>query len=331
MHFERRMKMIAKKYKLRVIVTACSLALASMSGYAAAQSATSQGDEASKTRNATASNQKAGSSSKNSDTKDVAQQLNQATKLVKQMEREEGMKKVLEQAQGIFIVPDYKHATGADAGSAEGLMVVKQKGQWTTPAFYSIGAAKSGAQPDAEPGALVMVLNNDKALDRFMQDNSWNLDQKSGLNIANWSEKTKDSAGKSDVVVWSDKKGALGDMPFNVSDIKYDDRTTASFYGKQVAQQDVFGKWMEPPPQASSLIQALPGGSSMTSSGRSSSASGGAAKASPDSSSAGSSRSSGGASAMGGSAGGSTSGSTGSPSSSNSSSSTGSSSGSSTK
>jgi lipid-binding SYLF domain-containing protein len=270
--------MMTKKYKARAIVTACSLALASFTGLALAQTTMPQ-SSADKAKSPMTNNQNAGAQSARSDMKDASQQLKQAAKVVKQMERDAKMKDVLQQAQGIFIVPDYKRAVSAGAGSADGVMVVKENGDWSNPVFYQIGADKE-EQPGVTADAIVMILNNDKAVDRFMQDNSWRLDDKSGLTVANWSEKAVSATPKNDVIVWADKKDALGDKPFNVSDIKYDDRATAAFYGKQVAQQDVFGDGVKAPPQVAELKQALPGASGSASGA----SAGGAAAGSPSSS-----------------------------------------------
>lgn len=297
-----------KAYKLRVIVTACSLALASMSGLAAAQSSAAQSGSSGSSQSGSsdsstkvipvipaipvepasksppessgssgASGSTSGSSSggmssaqKSQGAKDAKEQVSEATKVVKKMENEPGMKKILEQAQGIFIVPDYgRAALGIGGSGGEGVVLVKQNGQWSNPAFYNTGGISGGLQAGAEGGSIAMVLNNQKAVEKFMQDNQWSLDADAGLTVANWSEKTQATAGEKDVVVWSDTKGLLGDVALSVTNINFDEEDTQKFYGQKMAQKEVFSGKGEAPPQVADLKQALPGGSGATSSGSS--------------------------------------------------------------
>ncbi len=263
--------MSTKKYRTRVIVTACSLALASMSGMAAAQTSTSQG--------ATNANPPASSRNQGNESKDAMQQINESAQVLGQMERDAGMKKVLQQAKGVFVVPDYgRAALGVGARGGEGVLLVKRNGQWSDPAFYNIGGVSLGLQAGAEAGAIAMVLNNQKAVDSFKKDNNWSLNADAGLTIINWSGKAQGSAGKGDVIVWADTEGLLGDLAVSVTDINFDEDETAGYYGKQVALNDIFSGKVKNP-HASELKQALAEGVSATATGSSGTKSTGAAGA----------------------------------------------------
>ena len=267
--------MTRKKYTTRVIVTAFTLALASTSGVAAAQTSTPQ--------SATNANPRAG------EARDAARQVNDAANVVKRMERDTGMRQLLQQAQGVFIMPKYgRAALGVGARGGEGVLVVKQNGKWSDPALYNVGGVSVGLQAGAEGGAMAMVLNTQKAVNSFEQNNNWSLNADAGLTIVNWSPKAQASAGKGDVVVWADTKGLLGDVAVGVTDIHFDADETAAFYGKKVALQDIFsGKVMAPSRQVAALKQALPAGTGATSSGSSSGMSGSASGSSSDQSSTG--------------------------------------------
>lgn len=255
--------MNTKKYTMRVILTACSLAATSMSSVALAQTSTRQG--------VTTDNPPANSRVLGNEARDAEQQVIEATKVVKQMERDTGMRQLLQRAQGVLIVPDYgRAALGIGARGGEGVLLVRQNNQWSSPAFYNIGGVSVGLQAGIEAGAIALVLNNRKAVDSFRQDNNWSLNADAGLTIINWSPRAQGSAGKGDVVMWADTEGAFGDLAVSVTDINFDEDETAAFYGRQVALDGILsGRVKTQSRQVSALKQALPRGSGATSSGSS--------------------------------------------------------------
>ncbi|OGB26123.1 MAG: hypothetical protein A3I66_13675 [Burkholderiales bacterium RIFCSPLOWO2_02_FULL_57_36] len=206
--------------------------------------------------------------------------MSEATKVVRLMERDPNLKKALQQAQGIFIIPDYgRAALGIGGRGGEGVALMKQGGKWSDPAFYNMGAISAGLQAGAEGGSIAMILTNQKAVDSFKQENNWSLNADAGLTVANWSAKAQAAAGKGDVIVWSNAKGLLGDVALSVSDINFDEDETTAFYGKQVTLQDVFNGKVKAPPQVAALKQALPAGSGGQTSGGSGAKSGGSGSA----------------------------------------------------
>jgi lipid-binding SYLF domain-containing protein len=274
--------MMTKKYKLRVIVTACSFALASMSGIAVAQTATNQtaitsetpvANERATTKemvNQGAANRAADSGERRADAKGATEQITESAKIVREMERDPKLMQVLQQAQGIFIIPEYERASAGVGGrGGEGVVVVKQGGQWTHPAFHNYGDMSLGAQGGAEAVPIAMILISQKALDKFKQEDNWSLNAETGLKVLAWSDEAKGSTGKGDIILWSNDPGLLDGMVVSATDIGFDEEQTAALYGKQVAQQDVFGGNVQAPPQVAELKQALPGSAGATSSGAS--------------------------------------------------------------
>lgn len=248
--------------KRAIAIAIGSFMLASWSGIAAAQT----------TRESpTTANPPANSRVLGNERQDTAQQVREATKVVGQMERDPGMKKLLQQAKGVFIVPDYgRVALGVGGRGGEGVVLIKHGNTWSDPAFYNIGGISVGLQAGAEAGSIAMVLNSDKAVKTFMQNNNFSLNAEAGLTVVNWSGKAQASAGKGDVVIWSDTEGLFGGATASVTDINFDEDETAGYYGKQVAVRDIFNGKVRGPAQANMLKQALAGkGSSSTATGSS--------------------------------------------------------------
>jgi lipid-binding SYLF domain-containing protein len=92
-----------------------------------------------------------------------AKHVEDALIVVRQLESDATMRKLLQDASGVFIVPTYgRAALGIGAhGGAGVLLVKKSSGNWTNPVFYNIGGISIGAQAGAQAGSVAFVLNND--------------------------------------------------------------------------------------------------------------------------------------------------------------------------
>lgn len=252
--------MITKKYKLRVVVTACSVAFASMSGLASAQTVTNE---------TTISPTVVETRTLGEDAEDAVEQVTEAAEVLREMEREPELMQALQQARGIFILPDYgRAALGVGARGGEGVLLVQQGGNWSDPAFYNYGGLSVGLQAGIEAGSIAMILNTQRAVDSFMQSNNWSLNAEAGLTVIAWSGKAQASLGKGDVTIWSNAKGLFGDVAaVSVTDINFDEDETAAFYGREVTQRDIVAGNVEAPPDVAVLRQSLPGGAGVISSG----------------------------------------------------------------
>jgi lipid-binding SYLF domain-containing protein len=214
-----------------------------------------------------------GSNAVNRGTQNQAQtavrHVDAAVDAIHKMEAESGMDKLLQQAKGVFIVPSFgRAALGVGGAGGPGVLLVKHGDSWSDPAFYTVGALNVGAQAGIQAGSVALVLNSDKAVNNFMRNNKFSVDANAGLTIFNWSKEAQRSAGRGDVVAWTDTKGLFGDLAVGISDIHYDARETSAYYHQKVAAQDVING-MVSNPQAGTLKQALAAATSATSSGSS--------------------------------------------------------------
>jgi lipid-binding SYLF domain-containing protein len=236
--------MNAKKNNTRMLMAACTLATLSASGLAAAQ-----GSPAAVATPAAVSKQEAA----------AIKHVNDAVTVAQRMQEEPRMKELLQQAKGIFVVPTYgRAALGIGASGGAGVLLVKRAdGSWSDPAFYNIGGISAGAQVGAEGGAIAMVLNNEKAVNKFVQKNAFSLNAAAGLTLVNWSKIAQGAVGDGDVVAWAGTKGLYGNLvAVGVGDIRYNQKLTDAYYHQTVSAADaVAGKYSNP--QADALKQAL--------------------------------------------------------------------------
>lgn len=188
------------------------------------------------------------------------EQINNATEVVKQMESDPQVRKLLQQAKGVFIIPQYgRGGLGIAARGGEGVFLANNNGKWSSPVFYNLGGISVGAQAGAEVGSVAMMLMNEKAVKNFHQENKFSLTADAGLTIVNYTAKARASAGRGDVVVWSDTKGAFADVAIGVTDIHFDDDENKAFYKSEVAAKDIISGKVKSA-QASTLTQELSSG-----------------------------------------------------------------------
>ncbi|MES2019342.1 MAG: lipid-binding SYLF domain-containing protein [Pseudomonadota bacterium] len=232
--------MHTRTFNLPTLLAGCVLALLSVAGVSVAQTNTT----------APATTKKEVTADKH---------VTDAVKVVQRMLEEPRMKELLAQAKGIFIVPTYGQvAVGVGASGGAGVLLTKRSdGSWGEPAFYNIGGISAGVQIGAEGGPIAMVLNNDKAVSKFMQKNAFALNAAAGLTLVNWSKIAQSGVGDGDVVVWSGAKGLYGSLvSVGVSDIRYSQKLTDAYYHQSVAIADALaGKY--PNAQSESLRQTL--------------------------------------------------------------------------
>lgn len=220
-----------KKNDPRMLLAAGALALISLGGPASAQ------DKPTASSTATAATKPEATAMKH---------VGDAVTVAQRMLQEPRMKELLAQAKGVFIVPTYgRAALGVGASGGAGVLLVKRAdGTWSDPAFYNLGGISAGAQVGAEAGAIALVLNNQKAVDKFMQKNSFAINAAAGLTIVNWSKIAQGSLGDGDIVAWAGTKGLYGNLvAVGVSDIRYNQRLTDAYYHTTITAADaVAGK-----------------------------------------------------------------------------------------
>lgn len=182
-------------------------------------------------------------------TGETKEQVSEAKELAKdaaatlrQMKSDAKLKGLIEKSKGVFVVPSYgRGAATVGIRAGEGVLVAKQDGQWSDPAFYDIGGVSVGAQFGGEGGEIALILMSDQALAAFKQGNAFSLNADAKLTLVDYSGLAGASTlgeGK-DIVFWSDTEGAFAGLALSVTDISWDDEENPAYYGKQVKLDDV--------------------------------------------------------------------------------------------
>lgn len=183
--------------------------------------------------------------------------VNKAVQVVRQMEGDRNLAALLNKSRGVFVVPDYgRAALGIGGSGGAGVLMTRHGGTWSAPAFYNMGGISAGLQAGVEAGAIAFVLNDQKALDAFMQGNKFSLNADAGLTLVNWSRQGMGSAGMGNITVWSDTEGLFGGAALNITDVDYDEDETGAYYNRAVSPRDIVAGKVNNP-HAAALQKAL--------------------------------------------------------------------------
>lgn len=194
------------------------------------------------------------------DAKMEAQELmNDAVNSAEQMKNDEKLAGLLKQAKGVYLVPEFGKAAAVVGGQGgAGVLLVRQDGEWTDPAFYNFGGITLGAQAGASGGTVAFLLMSDEAVNAFKTGNKVALNAEAGFTVVNYSKVAAGTLGEADVIGWSDTEGLFAGASVGVSNINWDDDSNRSYYGPEADLSDIIAGRAQND-DADELKTALPG------------------------------------------------------------------------
>lgn len=186
------------------------------------------------------------------------ERLDEAVEVLREIQSDARMRSLLKDARGIFIVPDYGEASLIiGSGGGEGVLLLREDGYWSNPAFYKAGSLTAGLQAGITAGSLALVLMSEKAAASFYDEQSFSLSLTAGLVVANRSAWARgDVEGDMDVLIWSDTEGLLAEVSVGVNSVIWQPEANQDYYGRPVSPYQVLsGRVVDPNHEA--LQQAL--------------------------------------------------------------------------
>lgn len=163
----------------------------------------------------------------------------------------------LSEAQGVLIAPEVLKAGFIFGGSGgNGVLLARDKdtGEWSDPAFYSIGSVTFGLQIGAQASELVMMVMTQKGLDSLLTTSA-----KLGADVAVAAGPVGAgaAAATADVFSFSRTKGIYGGLNVEGSVVKVQDGFNEAYYGKPVSPIDIMITRTVGNPQAAPLVEAI--------------------------------------------------------------------------
>jgi SH3 domain-containing YSC84-like protein 1 len=153
------------------------------------------------------------------------------------------LKENLNQAKGLIIIPSLLKAgffIGGSGGS--GVLIVKDEktGQWSQPAFYTLGAGSLGIQFGAESAEIIMMVRTRKAVDALFAS-SFKLGADTSIAVGPVGTGVKSNV-LADILSFSRTKGAFAGVSLEGAVIKTKDKWNEAYYGKAVSPVDIIVK-----------------------------------------------------------------------------------------
>jgi SH3 domain-containing YSC84-like protein 1 len=171
---------------------------------------------------------------------DARETVQNAAEVAERMKSDSQIAGLLDQSQGVFIVPNLVRGAfivGAQGG--DGVLISRQDGQWSDPAFFTLGSISVGAQGGGEVGPVAMILMSEEAMRRFGESDDFTLSAEAGLTIIDYSASAQADLQETDVVMWSDKQGAFVGASISASDIGIDEEANHAYYNDRATPETI--------------------------------------------------------------------------------------------
>jgi len=173
-------------------------------------------------------------------------------------ENQAWLKENLNQAKGLIIIPSLLKAgffVGGSGGS--GVLIVKDEktGQWSQPAFYTLGAGSLGIQFGAEAAEIIMMVRTQKAVDALFTS-SFKLGADTSIAVGPVGAGVKSNI-VADILSFSRTKGAFAGVSLEGSVISTKDKWNAAYYGKAVSPADIIVKRSVSNPGSTALRKSV--------------------------------------------------------------------------
>ena len=150
------------------------------------------------------------------------------------------LKEHLKEAKGILIVPSLLKAGFIFGGSGgSGVLIVNdaKKGQWSQPAFYTIGSVSFGLQIGGEDAEVIMMVRTQKAVDAMLTT-SVKLGGDTSIAVGPVGAGAKSNV-VADIFSFSRSKGAFAGLALDGSVVTTRDKWNAAYYGKPASPVDI--------------------------------------------------------------------------------------------
>jgi lipid-binding SYLF domain-containing protein len=149
-----------------------------------------------------------------------------------------------EDIKAIFIVPQLIRGGFVFGGAGgSGLLLVRyhETGEWSQPAFYTIGSASFGLQIGLDASELLMLVRTDRGLKKFY-NSSFMLGGDATMSLGPVGEGASLHGMTADLVSYARSKGAFVGMALNEAVIVVSDEANRRYYQQSVKPTDILLK-----------------------------------------------------------------------------------------
>jgi lipid-binding SYLF domain-containing protein len=146
----------------------------------------------------------------------------------------------LKGAKALLIIPSLIKGGFIIGGSGgSGVLVAKdaKTGEWSQPAFYTVGSVTFGLQIGGEAAEVIMIIRTQKAMDA-LYTTGFKLGGDASVAVGPVGVGSKADI-TADVVSFAKSKGLFAGLNLEGSVLKVDDDSNKAYYGKAVSPLDI--------------------------------------------------------------------------------------------
>ncbi len=191
--------------------------------------------------------------------------VDDAARVLEEMMREADKsipRELLENAAGIAIIPDVIKAAYIIGGRhGKGVLLVRNGGRWSEPAFISVTGGSFGWQAGVESADIILVFRTPRSVENITRG-KFTLGADAGVAagpLGRSAEASTDAALKAEILSYSKSRGLYAGLSIQGASLSIDDKADQSFYGIQkITPEQIFeGKTGQVPEAAAKLRSAL--------------------------------------------------------------------------
>jgi lipid-binding SYLF domain-containing protein len=164
----------------------------------------------------------------------------------------------LHAAKGLVIVPSLLKAGFVFGGSGgSGVLIVPnaQTGEWSEPAFYTIGSVTFGLQIGGEAAEVIMYARTQKAVDRMLTSRL-KLGGDTSISVGPVGAGAAANV-RADLLSFSRSRGAFAGLSLEGAVIATRDEWNSNYFGKPVRPVDILVKNAVSNPGSAALREAV--------------------------------------------------------------------------
>lgn len=168
----------------------------------------------------------------------------------------------MKEAKGIFIVPQLLKAAflfGGEGGSGVFLVKDNKTGEWSDPAFYTMGAGSFGFQFGAQASEVVLLVLSQRGVESLLTS-TFKLGGDVSVAVGPVGAGIEGSTAmnlSADLLTFARAKGLFGGISLEGAVIATRDEWNRDYYGKEVRPTDILVKRAVMNPQSADLKAAL--------------------------------------------------------------------------
>ena len=164
----------------------------------------------------------------------------------------------LHKAKGLLIYPQVLKAGFIFGGAGgSGVLVVRddKSGEWSQPAFYTVGSVTFGLQIGAEASEMIVMVMTRQAMDSLLSS-SLRFGGDASIAFGPVGVGAKGDI-KTDLIAFAKAKGLYGGLNLEGSLVQVRNGLNEAFYGKYVTPVDIIVRKTASNPDSSPLLNAL--------------------------------------------------------------------------